>query len=95
MKKILCTAAAAALLVGSGAWAQTHTSTQKATTSSNGQVTSTTTKTKATTCKDTAQGKKCAASVHTSVAANTAKDANGVCHFTAGPKKGQVTKCPA
>lgn len=98
MKTFLCTVAAV-LLIGSPAFAQataSHSSTTKATTTTNGKVTSSASTTKAKTChNEKGQFVACSSVTKTSVRANVAKDAKGKCHFTSGPNKGRFTKCPA
>ena len=98
MKKIICTAAAAILLISSPAWSQsvsTHTSSRTKITTTNGKVTSATKSKKTAACRnEKGVFTKCVSTVKTSAAATIVKDSTGRCRFAAGPKKGQFTKCP-
>lgn len=97
MTKYLCTAAAAIMLMGSTAWAQsatTHMSTSKVTTT-NGKVTSGTKVAKTASCKnEKGQFIKCSSVVKTSTTATIAKGSDGKCRYAAGPNKGKFVKCP-
>lgn len=97
MNKFLCTATAAVMLMGSGAWAQsasTHTTTSH-TTTTNGKVTSGTATTRTASCKnDKGQFIKCSSTVKTSTRTTITKGADGKCRYAAGPKKGLFAKCP-
>ncbi|RZA15109.1 MAG: hypothetical protein EOP02_25325 [Proteobacteria bacterium] len=98
MNKYLGTVAAAILLISSPAWSQaasTHTSSKTKVTTTNGKVTSATSTTKKTSCRnDKGQFVACSSSVKTSTKATVTKDRNGKCRWASGPKKGQFTKCP-
>jgi hypothetical protein len=97
MKNYLYAAAAAMLLTGSTAWAQsatTHSSTSKVTTT-NGKVTSGTKVAKTASCKnEKGQFIKCSSVAKTSTTTTITKGADGKCRFAAGPNKGKFTKCP-
>jgi len=89
--------AAALMLMGSGAWAQSATThvVSSTKTTTNGKVTSASATSKTASCRnDKGQFIKCSSATKVSTTATITKDSNGKCHFAAGPKKGQFTKCP-